>query len=242
MSYEVKLDIFEGPLDLLLYLIKKNEINIYDIPIAYITEQYLQYIDMMRALDINVAGDYLVMAATLMQIKSRMLLPTPQEEEGEQEDPRKELVDRLVEYQLFKELAKYFREREEERQDWFSRRVFPEVDEVFEPDEIVLANNVFELLTAFSRVLHNTNDMNVVHEIVMEHYTVEEKIHELLHLLLDHRHIRVNALFARARSRLEIVAIFLAVLELVRLGEVLIRQSSPFGDIELYRNEQVVLS
>ena len=242
MSYEVKLDIFEGPLDLLLYLIKKNEINIYDIPIAYITEQYLQYIDMMRALDINVAGDYLVMAATLMQIKSRMLLPTPQEEEGEQEDPRKELVDRLVEYQLFKELAKYFREREEERQDWFSRRVFPEVDEVFEPDEIVLANNVFELLTAFSRVLHNTNDMNVVHEIVMEHYTVEEKIHELLHLLLDHRRIRVNALFARARSRLEIVAIFLAVLELVRLGEVLIRQSSPFGDIELYRNEQVVLS
>ncbi len=242
MSYEVKLDIFEGPLDLLLYLIKKNEINIYDIPIAYITEQYLQYIDMMRALDINVAGDYLVMAATLMQIKSRMLLPTPQEEEGEQEDPRKELVDRLVEYQLFKELAKYFREREEERQDWFSRRVFPEVDEVFEPDEIVLANNVFELLTAFSRVLHNTSDMNVVHEIVMEHYTVEEKIHELLHLLLDHRHIRVNALFARARSRLEIVAIFLAVLELVRLGEVLIRQSSPFGDIELYRNEQVVLS
>ncbi len=242
MSYEVKLDIFEGPLDLLLYLIKKNEINIYDIPIAYITEQYLQYIDMMRALDINVAGDYLVMAATLMQIKSRMLLPTPQEEEGEQEDPRKELVDRLVEYQLFKELAKYFREREEERQDWFSRRVFPEVDEVFEPDEIVLANNVFELLTAFSRVLHNTSDMNVVHEIVMEHYTVEEKIHELLHLLLDHRRIRVNALFARARSRLEIVAIFLAVLELVRLGEVLIRQSSPFGDIELYRNEQVVLS
>ncbi len=242
MSYEVKLDIFEGPLDLLLYLIKKNEINIYDIPIAYITEQYLRYIEMMRALDINVAGDYLVMAATLMQIKSRMLLPAPKEEEGEQEDPRKELVDRLVEYQLFKELAKYFREREEERQDWFPRRVFPEVDEVFEPDEIVLANNVFELLTAFSRVLHSVNDVSAVHEIVMEHYTVEEKIHELLHLLLDHRHIRVNALFARARSRLEIVAIFLAVLELVRLGEVLIRQTSPFGDIELYRNEQVVLS
>ncbi len=242
MSYEVNLDIFEGPLDLLLYLIKKEEINIYDIPIAYITEQYLDYIEAMRWLDVNLAGDYLVMAATLMQIKSRMLLPRPQIEDGEDiEDPRKQLVEQLLEYQRVKEAASLLREKEGLRQDMFSRRSIPEIDEVFEDGEIILNNNVFELLTAFSRALKSMPE-DVVHEIIVEHYTVEDKMHELLHMLLDHKRIRVNALFARARSRIELVALFLAVLELTRLGEVLLKQDRAFGDIEIYRNEQVVFS
>ena len=241
MSYEVKLDIFEGPLDLLLYLIKKEEINIYDIPISYITEQYLHYLDVMKMLDLNIAGEYLVMAATLMQIKSRMLLPKVKEGDEEIEDPRKELVDQLLEYQKFKEVAKYLRERECDRQEWFTRTHYPEIEDVFEEGEFVLTNNVFDLLTAFSRALKNI-PTNVVHEIMVDNYTVEDKMHELLHLLLENKYIRVNALFHQAKSRLELVAIFLAVLELVRLGEVLIRQSSLFGEIELYRNEQVLLS
>ncbi len=241
MSYEVKLDIFEGPLDLLLYLIKKEEINIYDIPISYITEQYLHYLDVMKMLDLNIAGEYLVMAATLMQIKSRMLLPKVKDDDEEVEDPRKELVDQLLEYQKFKEAAGYLRERESERQEWFTRLHHPEIEDVFEEGEFVLTNNVFDLLTAFSRALKNVPE-DVVHEIIVDNYTVEDKMHELLHLLLENKYVRVNALFHQVKSRLELVAIFLAVLELVRLGEVLIRQPSLFGEIELYRNEQVLLS
>ncbi len=241
MSYEVKLDIFEGPLDLLLYLIKKDEINIYDIPIAYITEQYLSYIELMRGLDINIASEYLVMAATLMQIKSRMLLPQAITDDQDQEDPRTELVQQLLEYQRFKELANYLREKESERQEWFSRTNIAEINEVFEEGEVILNNNVFELLTAFSRALRNIAD-DKVYEIVVEHYTVEDKMHELLHLLVENKYIRVTALFSRARSRLELVAIFLAVLELARLGEVLVKQEGLFGEIELYRNERVLLS
>ncbi len=241
MSYEVKLDIFEGPLDLLLYLIKKEEINIYDIPISYITEQYLHYLDVMKMLDVNIAGEYLVMAATLMQIKSRMLLPKVKDDDEEVEDPRKELVDQLLEYQKFKEAAGYLRERESERQEWFTRLHHPEIEDVFEEGEFVLTNNVFDLLTAFSRALKNVPE-DVVHEIIVDNYTVEDKMHELLHLLLENKYVRVNALFHQVKSRLELVAIFLAVLELVRLGEVLIRQPSLFGEIELYRNEQVLLS
>ncbi len=241
MSYEVKLDIFEGPLDLLLFLIKKDEINIYDIPIAYITEQYLQYLDLMKMLDLNIAGEYLVMAATLMQIKSRMLLPRSAEDDEDVEDPRSELVNQLLEYQKFKEVAEYLRGRELERQEWFSKKGLFDIDEVFEEGEVFLTNNVFDLLTAFSRAMRNL-PQEIVHEIVVEHYTVEEKMHTLLHLLLEHKYVRVSALFRQARSRLELVAVFLAVLELVRLGEVLIRQSETFGEIELYRNEEVVLS
>ncbi len=241
MSYEVKLDVFEGPLDLLLYLIKRDEINIYDIPISYITEQYLQYLEMMRMLDLSIAGEYLVMAATLMQIKSRMLLPQSHDETEEVEDPRQGLVNQLVEYQKFKEVARYLRDKELDRQEWFSRFSHPEVEEFFEEGELIITNNVFDLLTAFSRALRNI-PKEIVHEVMVEQYTVEEKMHDLLHLLLENRYVRVGALFARAKSRLELVAIFLAVLELVRLGEVLIRQSCLFGEIELYRNEQVILS
>ena len=241
MSYEVKLDVFDGPLDLLLYLIKKDEINIYDIPIAYITEQYLSYIEMMKSLDVNIAAEYLVMAATLMQIKSRMLLPRPSVDSEEEEDPRRELVQQLIEYQKFKEIASVLRDRELERQEWFSRHNIPEIDEAFEDVDIVLNNNVFELLTAFSRALQSIPE-DIVHEVLVEHYSVEDKMHTLLHLLLEHKHIRVNALFSQARSRVELVAIFLAVLELTRLGEILLKQDGIFGDIEIYRNEQVILS
>ena len=151
MSYKVKLDVFEGPLDLLLYLIKKNEIDIYDIPIASITEQYLEYIDLMRMLDLNIAGEFLVMAATLIHIKSKMLLP-PDEKEllpEEEEDPREELVRRLVEYKKFKEVAGILQDLEGQRKKMFTRDIPFEV----EPGEVFFEASLFDLITAFTRVL-----------------------------------------------------------------------------------------
>ncbi len=241
MSYEIKLDIFEGPLDLLLFLIKKDEINIYDIPISYITDQYMEYLNVMEMLDINIAGEYIVMAATLMQIKSKMLLPKPEAIDEDIDDPRQELVNQLLQYEALKHVSVRLREMEQERQEWFSRANMPEVDEAFEDVDIKLENNVFELLTAFSKAVKHM-PKQIVHEIIIDEFTVEEKIHELLHLMVERKYVRVNALFKRARDRFELVAIFLAVLELVRLGEVAVKQDGIFGDIELYRNEKVLLS
>ncbi len=241
MSYEIKLDIFEGPLDLLLFLIKKDEINIYDIPISYITDQYMEYLNIMEMLDINIAGEYIVMAATLMQIKSRMLLPKTEADDEEIEDPRGDLVKQLIQYEAFKEASKNFRGMEQTRQEWFSRSNMPEIEEAFEDVDIKLENNIFELLTAFSRAIKHM-PKPVVHEIIIDEFTVEEKIHELLHMMVERRYIRVNAVFNRCKNRFELVAVFLAVLELARLGEVSVRQDRVFGDIELYRNERALMS
>jgi len=243
MNYKLKLDIFEGPLDLLLYLIKKDDIDISDIPIVMVTEQYMQYIDMMKMLDLDVVGDFLVMAATLMQIKSKMLLPPdPTEEEEQEEDPRDELARRLHEYKKFKEIAVTLKDKELERQDLFSRMVDEEEQEKIkkEAQEVYFEANLFDLINAFSDALKKVPE-EILHEIIKEEYTVEEKIHGILHALLDQSSLKLNEIFANAKSKVEAIVTFLAILELIRLKEIKAVQKRVFGEIEILRNKDNML-
>ncbi|MFC1667367.1 segregation and condensation protein A [Candidatus Omnitrophota bacterium] len=235
MSYKVKLEVFEGPLDLLLYLIKKNEIDIYDIPITSITEQYLEYLELMRMLDLNIAGEFLVMAATLIHIKSKMLLP-PDEKEilpEEEEDPREELVRRLLEYKKFKEVAGVLQDLEGQRKKMFTRSASTEL----ESSEKFFEASLFDLITALTRVLKDV-PKEVFQEIVKDEFTVEQKVHDLLHILVDKTELRLSELFKDAKNKLEIIATFLAVLELIRLKEILVLQERSFGEIKVIRNEK----
>ncbi len=235
MSYKVKLDVFEGPLDLLLYLIKKNEIDIYDIPIAAITEQYLEYLELMRMLDLNIAGEFLVIAATLIHIKSKMLLP-PDEKElfpEEEEDPREELVRRLVEYKKFKEVAGILHDLEGQRKKMFTRDIPFEV----EPGEVFFEASLFDLITAFTRVLKDV-PKDIFQEIIKDEFTVEQKVHDILHRLVVTPAISLFELFKNSKNKTEIIATFLAVLELIRLKEIIVVQKQNFSDIEIIRNEK----
>lgn len=240
MGYKLNLEIFEGPLDLLLYLIKKDEIDIYNIPIAKVAEQYLEYIEMMKMLDLDIVGDFLVMAATLIQIKSKMLLPQEKSgQEDEELDPRDELVKRLLEYKKFKEIADQLKNRESARQAMFTRPVNEELKEEWQEEakEVYFEVTLFDLINAFSNALRSVKK-RPVYEVETEEYTVDQKIHEILHLLVDAASISLTTLFNRAKSKLEIIAAFLAVLELVRLKEILIAQRQLFAEIEIMRNKE----
>lgn len=242
MSYKVRLELFEGPLDLLLYLVKKDHLNIYDIPIAQVTKQYLQYLNLMQLLDLNIAGEFLVMAATLMQLKSRMLLPTQESPaEEEEEDPRAELVRRLLEYEKFKEIAQDLRQREAKQKEIFKR---PNLDTVkdlkLESQEIYFEASIFDLLNAFSQALKDI-PKELFYEVIKDEFTIEEKVHEILHLLLVSSSIRISELFGKAKNKIEIIVTFLAILELIRLKEILARQRDLFAEIEITRNKENIL-
>jgi segregation and condensation protein A len=238
MSYKIKLEIFEGPLDLLLYLVKRDHLNIYDIPIASITEQYLKYIELMRLLDLNIAGEFLVMAATLLQIKSKMLLPPEEKLQEENIDPREELVQQLLEYQKFKEVAETLRQMEGKRQDVFKR---PKVETGIVPEkEVYFEASIFDLISAFSTALKDV-PREIFYEVVKDEFTVEEKVHTILHMLLETPNILVFELFNKAKNKQEIVAIFLAILELIRLREIKVVQHRHFDPIEIIRNQENIL-
>ncbi|MFH0826425.1 MAG: segregation/condensation protein A [Candidatus Omnitrophota bacterium] len=243
MSYKIKLEIFEGPLDLLLYLVKKDHLNIYDIPIAKVTAQYLEYLNLMQLLDLNIAGDFLVMAATLMQIKSKMLLPPePQEaSQGEPEDPREELVKRLLEYERFKEIAESLRQRETSQKEVF-KRPKTEIEKELPSDgrEVYFEASIFDLIHAFTKALKDV-PKEVFYEVIKDEYTIDEKIHEILHLLLEKSTIQLTQLFGKAKSKLEIIVIFLSILELVRMKEIICRQRELFQDIEILRNKENII-
>ena len=214
-----------GRLDLLLYLIKKNDLDICDIPIANITEQYMEYIEMMKLLDLELVGEFLVMAATLMQIKSRMLLPPDPVEEQEEEDPRDELVKRLQEYKIFKEIAEDLKEKEFERQKHYPRRIDEELMKELNEDakEVYFEANLFDLINAFTSALRKIKD-KPVYEVRKEEFTVEQKIHDILHSLLQRTEVLLTDFFSGIDSRDEIIVTFMAVLELIRLKEVVILQ------------------
>jgi segregation and condensation protein A len=242
MKYKVKLEIFEGPLDLLLYLIKKEELDIYDIPIAKITDQYLEYLEMMKLLDLDIAGEFIVMAATLMQIKSKMLLPpeeTPQEELIE-EDPRSELVKRLLEYKKFKEVADELAKKEASAGQVYTRKS-EEKESLEVKDSPFFEASIFDLLTAFSKILKDV-PKDTFYKLVKDEFTVSEKIHDIFHMLVNEPKVYFSKLFSQAKSKLEIVATFLAVLELIRLKEVIVVQGERFGEIEIIRNTGTVKS
>ena len=237
MNYKIHLEKFEGPLDLLLYLIKKNDIDIKDIPIAVITEQYLEYIEMMKMLDLDVVGDFLVMAASLMQIKSRMLLPPDPFAGPEVVDPRQELVDRLKEYEQFKMIAEGLKTKELFRQSLFGRLVDEEKLNEMKEDaqEVLIEATLFDLINALSDALKHIPEKKD-YQVSQEEFTIEGKIHALLHLLIESPRISLMDLFRRSTSKTEVVCTFVAVLELPRLKEIIVVQHRQFEDIEIVRN------
>jgi segregation and condensation protein A len=230
--YTVRLETFKGPLDLLLHLIRKNELDIMDIPIALITEQYLEYMKLMKELNLNVAGDYLLMASTLIHIKSKMLLPVSTEEEEEGgEDPRAELVQRLLEYQKFKEAAGELDRRPLKGRDIFVRTVPPDPQEP--QDEGKMEVSLFDLLEAFRQVLARVKPESV-HEVILEPISVEQRVQEILSLLQrENRSIAFHSLFKERVTRRMIVVTFLAILELVKMKQIRLYQMAPFETIRL---------
>jgi segregation and condensation protein A len=227
-GYKIKLEIFEGPLDLLLHLIRKEEMSIYDIHIATITEQYLEYLAAMQELDIGVAGEFLVMAATLIHIKSQMLLPkNPDAPEAEVEDPRADLVNQLIEYQKFKAAANALHQRATIESATFTRGTI-ETDE--ENPEV--AATVFQLFEVFRDILGRRKALAEL-EIAREQFTMAEKIREIKTLVASGQEVRARQLFERAVSKQEMVIIFLAILELVKNLIITLAQPQAFGDIVL---------
>ncbi|MBI4633552.1 MAG: segregation/condensation protein A [Deltaproteobacteria bacterium] len=234
MAYEIKLDIFEGPLDLLLYLIRKNEIDIYNIPVALITEQYLEHMEKLRSLNLDLAGEYLVLAATLIHIKSKMLLPVPEEEEGEEEpDPRAELVQQLLEYQAFKEAALSLAGRPVLDRDVFKKGA-PESLSLAEGEEEVLVEvSLFELVEAFQRVISSLDKSDLL-EIDMEKVSLADRINEIMERLAQEKDMTFASLLGERTDRRNIVYTFLAILELMKLRMIKAYQAGSFGVIRIF--------
>jgi segregation and condensation protein A len=228
---DVRLENFEGPLDLLLYLIRKNDLDIYDIPISEITQEYLSYLELMKELNLESAGGFLVMASTLMQIKAQMLLPSPEGEGEEGPDPRAELMAKLLEYQRYKEAAALLATYGEKAKDIYYRQVAP----TFEEEEFVLEASVFDLMEAFQRVLQEAP--GEVERILREEIPMEVKIREILDRLSEQSSLGFDDLFVPGSRRLDLIVTFLALLELIRLKQIAARQSEMFGPIRIFRVE-----
>jgi len=236
VSYAVRIEAFEGPLDLLLYLIRKSEMDIYDIPIAQVTRQYLDYIDVMQLLDLEVAGDFLVMAATLMQIKARMLLPAPAVEE---EDPRLELVRQLEEYQLFRQAANDLAEREEEYTHYYLRESGPGPVDLPESDELIIDVSLFDLLSAFHQAIERVKEEGR-YNVTGPEVKLSDQVEYLREILSDQERVSLLETLSRLDTRLAMVVTIVAVLELARLAEVGLEQADLYGDIWLTRKTPTI--
>jgi segregation and condensation protein A len=231
-DYKVVLEVFEGPLDLLLYLIKKDEVDIYDIPIGRVTDQYMEYLKLMKVLDLNIAGDFIVMSATLMLIKSRMLLPVesrPEMEEEDEEDPRWDLVRQLVEYKKFKDAADHLEDLEVYQENVFGRES-EHVDLGAPPDIDMRDASIFDLISALNDALGRVEEEDI-QEIFAEEYTVGQKVTYIVQNLKIAKRLSITDLFTGMRSRQEIVCTFLAVLELIKLNRIAAVQDDHFGNI-----------
>jgi segregation and condensation protein A len=239
-EYKVKFEVFEGPLDLLLYLIKKEEVDIYEVNLTALATQFIEYIDTMRMLDLEIAGEFLVMAATLMYIKSRELLPIEQqvqtEGEDEGEDPRWELIRQLVEYKKFKDAAAQLQTLEAQQENIFPRLPgkleFESAAAPAKPDV-----SIFDLLNAVNAVLQRISQKEASsREIFEDKWTVSEKIEHVMKTISVRSPLKFSELFAAATSRTEVVVTFLALLELIRLKQIVCSQPEAFGEIEISRN------
>ncbi len=235
MIYRVKTEIFEGPFDLLLFLIRKHEIDIYDIPIHDITNQFLEYIKQMEILDLEVAGEFIEMVASLMNIKARMLLPKPVfGDEDDVEDPRTELVQRLLEYKKFKEAASEMSEFEEHRRKMYSRKFFlrPEDEKPSSTEEYLQNVTLFDLLLAFKKALDNMPKVTY-HEVKKIEVTIEEQTEYILNLLDAQPNILFSEFIEKLKDRIVIIVTFLALLDLIKLRKIIVRQSRVFDDIKI---------
>ncbi|MBD3401702.1 segregation/condensation protein A [candidate division GN15 bacterium] len=233
-NYRVNLEVFSGPLDLLLYLIKKEEVDIYDIPIARITQQYLKYIEMMQVLNLEIAGEFILMAATLIRIKARLLLPRD-ETDTEETDPREELIMALVEYKKYKEASEILREKAliEER-NYVPEKPLGKIDSRVELEP---GTSLFDLLTAFKEVLEQRRD-ETVHEVNVEEIAIEDRIATIISMLQRHESATFAELFVDIPRKIVAIVTFLAILELVRTRRIKVMQSEPYARLRIYRGER----
>lgn len=244
MSYQIKLQAFEGPFDLLFHLIEKNEVDIYDIPISEITEQYVEYITAMQMLDLEVASEFLVMAATLLSIKARMLLPKPPKQEAESEeeelDPRDILVEKLLEYKKFKVMAEYLQEKESFMTNVFTR---PNEDEMFlhlfSEENPLEGIDMQNLLESLREVLNRAVEQSLTGEIPRDEVTIKDKMKEIMRRLFFNKSgIVFRDLFSNSANRVEIIVTFLAILELIKLGKIRAYQPRAFAELVIYGREE----
>ncbi|MBN2143684.1 MAG: segregation/condensation protein A [Candidatus Aureabacteria bacterium] len=242
-EYKFKLKIFEGPLDLLLYLIKKDEIDIHDIPIESITRQYLEYMNALQMLNIDLAAEFISLAATLLYIKSKMLIPSDQRnqlDDEEPEDPRWDLVQKLLTYKQFKEAAEHFEDLHEKQRDSFSRG-YKEADSLFEnePANKIKDWNIFDLCLFFKQALKKAFEKQDSGAIMPDEFTVEQKIAEIRLRLLSQKRIRFSEMLGEEKTKNEIICIFLAMLELIKEHEIFVQQEGPlFSEIHICQCEE----
>lgn len=238
MAYRVKLGNFEGPLDLLLFVIKKNEVDIYDIPIALLTRQYLEYIHLMQKLDLDLASDFILMAATLIRIKAQMLLPKPElEEVPEDFDPRQELIERLVEYKKYKEIAFDLSRRESFRRLHFVRQI-PEaqVGDISSDEPIYGQVSLFDLLAAFNESIKKMEN-EPIHQVLTPAVSVEDQLKFIKSFLKNQDQLSFAELLLHVHinTRSALIATFLALLELIRNDTIIVKQASPFSEIWIFK-------
>jgi len=235
-ALRLHLEQFEGPFEVLLYLIRAQEIDIFDIPISKITDQYIRFLELMRDENLDVAGEFIVMAATLIQIKSKMILPVEvdweEEEDIEEEDPRLELVEKLLEYRRYREIMLRLQALESARSNVFARNVKPEIEQSEDDDEF-LEVSIYDLIQAFRGVLRYVVE-GLPHTIIGEGASIDEKIAYIEDQLAEKQSISWIELFRECKSRVEIVCCFLAILELCRMDRIRAHQHQSFGDIRLF--------
>jgi segregation and condensation protein A len=236
MPYKVKLDAFEGPLDLLLFLIKKSEVDIYDIPISEITQQYLAYIEIIQLLDIEAASDFILLAATLMRIKAQMLLPRPELEELEEiDDPRQELVYRLLEYKRFKDVAVDLANKENEARHLFPRGSFKVEHDGFNEKLMVSGEvSLFDLVAAFKKIVEIRSKVSV-HRVEDINVTLEERIAAVMALIGQKSRVEFTELFSADGDKIVLIVTFIAVLELIKQRRIRAVQNESFGRINIER-------
>ncbi len=237
MVYQIRLTQFEGPLDLLLHLICRDKINIYDIPISHIVKEYLSYIEVMEKLRLEVAGEFFVMAATLMRIKAQMLLPRKDDPGEEEEDPREELVKNLIEYRKYKEAAICLAKKETDRRKIFSRPSSKHSATIDHPADKKMEVTIFDLVDAFKKVMEQLKS-EVSYRINKESFTVEEKIELIKNRIGNRSEILFSELFEGVFDKLEVIVTFLSVLEMVKSGFLAARQMSLGNDLWLYRQKR----
>jgi segregation and condensation protein A len=242
MEYQIQLDIFQGPLDLLLHLIEKDEIDIYNIPIAFITDKYLEYLHTMQALNLEMVGDFLVMAATLMQIKAKLLLPqlTDQDEmHDDEEDPRWELAQKLIEYKKIKEAALSLQALEGEQSRFFTRIGGEFADKKVAPDQDSLKDlSIWDLLEAF-KVIMESLEPKPLAAVPKQIVSIKQRMTEILDLMANEGRIFFKTVFSDVKTRIGLITCFLAVLELIRLHKIMVLQEVVFGEITLALPEKV---
>ena len=236
--YKIKLDQFEGPLDLLLFFIKRDELNIYDIPIAKITKEFLDYVNLIKMLDLEVAGDFILMASTLMHIKVRMLLPREVDEKGEEIDPRADLIQALLEYKKYKEMSEELSFFESNQRKLSYRGNFQADEKESPPEYEILLKNVtiFDLAKAFKRAIDKLKP-EVFHEVKKLNITIDEQIEHILGIIEKEKELHFLSLVHGMKEKLRIVVTFIALLELTKTGLIEIKESENFNDFVIHKKE-----